>query len=486
MNKAIKFLYKNTSLQSHYGINLTVLEDGRYPKVYGWKDILLSFLEHQRIVYTKAFEYELKKLKDRLHIVEGILIALARIEEVIEVIKTSKSTAQAAINLQKNFLLSENQAKAVLDIKLARLAHLEVEKFEEEKKELLVKINNILIILNDETLFKKEIEKDLIFVKEKFGDSRRTVIMNIENDEEKEPIEIKNLVINLTNKNNIFVEETSNLYIQKRGGRGTKFKLQKDEIIINTNVLNTTDTLLFFTEKGNCYNLAGSELPIGEKTMLETLLSLSNEKVCTITVYNNNNNANSNTIIFTKKGFMKKSLTSEYITKRKSLKALNLENGDKVISVLFNNDDKVGILTKTGHFLVCETKDIRPIGRVSKGVRSIKLDENDYVICAKNISKEVETVATISKMSYCKRTPISEFPIAGRYTKGGIIQSLKTEDEMANFEPLTSKDREGLIVSTSAQIKINLEDIPILTKKTQGVKTIKLPENERIITFVKI
>ena len=488
VDKTIKFLYKKTSLQSHYGINFTMLENGRRPRVFGWKEMLLSFLDHQEEVYRRGFEFDLNKIKARLHIVEGIIIALANIEEVIKIIKNSSSSKTAAEELTKNFLLTEIQAKAVLEIKLARLAHLEVKKLEDERDKLIKEKTRLEEILSNENLFKKEIEKDLVKVRDSFGDSRRTVVLNIEKDEDEEPVEIKNLIINLTNKNNIFVEETTNLYNQKRGGRGLKFKLQKDEIVISANTLTTTDTVLFFTENGFCYNLAGSELPIGEKTALESLLSLSDEKVCTITVYSNTNlNKENNTIIFTKNGFMKKTLTSEYITRRKFLKALALEDGDKVVSVLFNNEDKVGILTNKGHFLICETKDIRPIGRVSKGIKSIKIEnENEYVISAKNISKEITSIATISKLSYCKITPIQDFPTANRYTKGGIIQSIKDNDELADFEPIQIGDKEVLIVSTSAQIRINIEEIPILHKKTQGVKTIKLPENEKVVTFIKI
>ena len=207
--KVIRTLYKETSLQYHYGVNMTMLDNGRFPRVFTWKEALQAHIDHEKAVYRKAFEFDLNKIKDRLHIVEGILIALARIEEVIEVIKSSSSSASAKIALCENFLLTEIQAKAILDIKLARLAHMEVKKYENERDNLLVEKANIEAILNDDTLFKKEIEKGFREVMEKYGDSRRTRIMDLNSNDEDEPIEEKNLILHLTNKNNIYAFETS-------------------------------------------------------------------------------------------------------------------------------------------------------------------------------------------------------------------------------------------------------------------------------------
>ena len=179
-NKVLKYLYKNTSLQYYYSINLTMLDNGRFPKVFGWKEALGAHLDHEREVYIRGFKYDLKKIESRLHILEGLLIALAKIEEVIQTIKSSTSTAVASKNLQTKFLLTEIQAKAILDMKLSRLAHLEVEKLEKEKKELEAERDRIVKIIENEDLLKAEIEKGLKAVIQKFGDARRTKILNIE------------------------------------------------------------------------------------------------------------------------------------------------------------------------------------------------------------------------------------------------------------------------------------------------------------------
>ena len=272
-DKVLRFLFKNTSLQHHYGINFTMLDNGRYPKVFTWKNMLQAHIDHERIVYRKGFEYDLNKIKNRIHIIDGLLICLASIEEVVKTIRNSISTAAASIALQKNFLLDEAQAKAVLDMKLSRLAHLEVQKLEKEKEDLQNKAADIEKILNNEELFKEEIKKGWREVAQKFGDSRRTKILDIEKEDE-EPTEIKTLIVNVTNQNNMFVSEGSSLMVQRRGGVGNKFKLNKGEFIISTSVAETSDLILFFTNKGNVYPYTASSLPIDEKVSVEMLINI--------------------------------------------------------------------------------------------------------------------------------------------------------------------------------------------------------------------
>ena len=324
-DKVLKYLYKNTSLQYHYSINMTMLEDGRYPKIFTWKEALLNHIEHEKNIYRRAFEFDLSKIEQRLHIVDGILIALAKIEEVIETIKSSSSTQNANKNLREKFILTEIQAKAILDMKLSKLAKLEAKKYEDEKEELLKRKNEIEEILNDEILFKKEIEKGFNEVSKKFGDSRRTKILNIEKDED-EPTEIKSLLISLTNQNNIFVSENSSLFVQRRGGVGTKFKLNNSEYVVSTSTAETTDSVLFFTNKGNFYHYVAGALPIDEKIPVESLFEIKSwEKVTAMSSYNKKN-SKEYIIFFTKNGIMKKSKLEEYNMKRSGgLKALEFQ-----------------------------------------------------------------------------------------------------------------------------------------------------------------
>lgn len=215
-DKVLEYLYKNTSLQYHYGINFTMLDQGRFPKVFTWKELLQSHIDHERVVYRRAFEFDLNKIKSRIHIIDGLLICMANIEEVVQTIRNSVSTAAAAEALQKKFLLDVEQTKAVLDMKLSRLAHLEVQKLENERKDLEAKAKEIENILNNEELFKEEIKKGWREVADKFGDARRTKILNIAKEDE-EPTEICSLQISMTNRNNLYLSEVSTLYKQKRG-----------------------------------------------------------------------------------------------------------------------------------------------------------------------------------------------------------------------------------------------------------------------------
>ena len=483
--KVLKYLYKKTSLQSHYGINMTMLKNGRFPKVFGWKEALQEHLIHEKEVYTKGFIFDLNKIKARLHIVEGILIALNNIEEVIETIKHSKTTLESNKNLQLKFNLTDVQAKAILDIKLARLAHLETQKYLDEKSKLEEDKIKIEAILNDENLLKKEIEKGLIEVMNKFGDARRTQILNVEGDEEEEPREIKTLSINLTNKNNLIVNETSTLYTQRRNSVGSKFKLDKDEYISTNIVAQNNDIILFFTagtNNCNCFKSSGADLPIGQKTPLEALLQLSpNEYVIEMTAFNKNN-TKPNILFITKKGMIKKSLITEYNTKRKGgIKALDLAADDELISVLFIDKEALSLCTKQGRFLLCNTADIRPIGRVSKGIKGINLDDDDYVVSGHIVPENTKTFVSISESGYIKQTKKAEFNIAGRNTKGQRIQKLKDkQDAIIDCLPIVDQ-KEILVISSGAQLKIKLQDVPTLSKNTQGVKSIKIKENEKVV-----
>lgn len=484
-DKVLRYLYKNTSLQYHYSINMTMLENGRYPKVFGWREALLEHIKHEIVVYRRGFEFDLNKIKNRIHIINGILIALARIEEVIETIKQSSSTKDANKNLCNNFLLDEIQAKAILDIKLARLAKLEAKKYEEEKEQLEKEKEKICNILENEVLFKKEIENGLREVAQKFGDARRTQILNIENEDD-EPTEIKNLLISLTNQNNIFVKENSSLMIQRKGGVGNKFKLNKGEYVVSTTTTETTDLVLFFTNKGNFYHYIAGALPIEDKVPIESLFGIKSwEKVCAMSSIGKNN-LKENIIFFTKNGFIKKSLLSEYNMKRAGgAKAIELTKDDEIVNVLFTNEDRVGMLSSAGQFIICETKDIRPIGRVSRGRIGMKLNDGDNLISAKIIPKDTNDFISVSKNGFTKRTKKNEFSITNLNTKGSKLQKLKDEEDfLVDFCPIVN-EKEVIIVSSSAQIKVNINEISILGKGAQGTKSIKLGEKDKVIGISK-
>ena len=479
-DKVLKFLYKNTSLQSYYSINMTMLENGRYPRVYTWEELLQAHIDHEKEVYRLGFEFDLNKINKRLHIIDGLLKAINIIDEVVKVIKASTSTTAASIALQKLLEIDTEQAKAILDIKLSRLAHLEVNKLVDEQNKLLTEKERIEKILNNDVLLKKEIEKGLREVANKFGDERRTKILNL-TEENGESIEIKTLQLSLTNKNSIFVSEASSLYTQKRGGVGSKLKMDKGEYIISTLSVDTNETILFFTNDGDFYSYKTSNLPIGEKVSIETLITLKNwQKVKAISSIEEKNN--NNFILFvTKNGYIKKSEFSEYNTNRAiGIRAIALDDGDEITNVLFTNKEKVGIVTECGNFVVIKTDDIRPIGRVAKGVKAIKLNEDDHVIKAHLIPSTTKEIVSISGTGLCKRTDVKEFSTQSKNTKGSKIQKLTDGDWIADFIPI-SEESELLIAATNSCIKISIQDVPILSRGTQGNKTIKLASTENVV-----
>ena len=484
-DKVLKYLYKNTSLQYYYGINMTMLENGRYPKVFTWKEALQSYLNHEMSVYRQGFIFDLNKIKNRIHIIEGLLKAISILDEVIALIKGAADTRSASLGLQKTFGFSEEQAKAILDIKLARLAKLEINKLEKEKNDLEKERDRIENILHNEELLKKEIEKGLQETAKKFGDGRRTKILNIENQED-EPTEIRSLLINLTNQNNIFVSETSSLYSQRRGGVGNKFKLNDGEYVISTLSAESSDTILFFSQVGNFYHYQAGAIPLEEKIPVETLFMIKSfEYIRAITSFNPKNSKR-NIIFFTRNGMMKKSLLSEYNIKRAGgMRAIDLVQNDELCSIIFTDEEKVGILTEKGQFLICETKDVRPVGRITKGVKGIKLNEGDFVVSAKVITNTAKQIVSITRKGYIKRTPLSEFNVTGRYTKGGKLQKFKDEsDWLVDFLPVED-EKEVIIVSTGASIKVKLTDIALLGKNAQGSQSIKMREKDCVVGLSK-
>ena len=478
-DKVLKYLFKNTFLQYHYGINFTMLDNGRFPRVFGWKEMLQAHIDHERVVYRRAFEYDLNKIKHRIHIIDGLLICMARIEEVVQTIRNSASTAAASTALQTNFLLDEAQTKAVLDMKLSRLAHLEVKKLENERAELQTQAEAIERILADEELFKNEIKKGWREVAEKFGDARRTKIINIAKEDE-EPTEIRSLQISMTNKNNIYLSETSTLYKQKRGGVGNKAKLEAGEYVIHTESIESNEEVAFFTARGDFYHYPAAALAVGEKIAVEALLGISEERIVAIGSFNKRR-ASKNVVFFTKNGFVKKSELAEYNLKRSgSLRAINLDDNDEIASILFIDDEDVGIMTELGNFIRITTKDIRPIGRIAKGIRGIKLNDGDAVCCAYPIKSDTQYIISVTSSGLFKKTPISEFTVQGKNTKGSKIHKLTGKDTMADFIALGA-ETEILVASSKACIKLSVNDVPTLSRVTQGAKAIKIGDTDKII-----
>ena len=486
ISKVLQILYKETSLQHHFSINMTMLDNGRFPRVFGWRDLLQAHIDHEKLIYRRGYEYDLSKAEARLHIVEGILIALAHIEEVIEVIKKSSSTADANKNLQTSFLLDEIQAKAILDIKLSRLAHMEVEKFENEATELKAKIDGLRYILDNEEEFNKQIIKGWQDVADKFGDERRTQIMNLAIDQETdEPVEKKQMVVHLTNLNTLYAYEDTTL-ITARRGRGMKVKLGNNEQIIQTVKDSNLSNLLLFSSLGKVYNLPLSNLALDCRTPISTILELAPDEIITYIISDADKNQGEQVLFVTQKGTVKKTLLKEYNTKRtKGITAIKLTEGDFIKRVMIVNDnDNLAISTKNGYVVIFPLSDINIQGRATIGVRGITLRPNDKVCDACVIRKDAKELISVTETGQVKKTDLDEFSITSRAAKGMIIHKLTDDDKLAGFAAVSSNSKTVSIASTGAIIKISLNEIPTTSRNTNGVKSINLKENQYVTGLI--
>lgn len=485
-SKMVKTLYKETSLDYVYPINFTMLDMGTRPKVFTWKEALQAHLDHEVVVRTKIHKYEIRKIDERINIVEGIIKALADVDNVIAIIRGSETTALAKTKLMEKYGFNEEQVKAILDIKLAKLAHLEIEAFHGELKKLQADRKTHTDILENRELLNKEIEEGLRSVAAKYGDDRRTTMLNFDfsgEEEKAEPIERKELIVHYTNLGNIYTQESSTLMKTKRGGKGTSLKLKDTEVITHTFANDNFGSLLVFTNKGLMYSIAMDDLPINAKVNINQLFEFEvGEHTTTLTSLYKKDDFDY-FVFVTKNGMVKKTAASEYEKKRgKSLKAINLKDDDEVISVHFIKNEKVGILTSNGNFVIINTEDINAIGRVSMGVKGIKLSEGDSVIDSRIVKGN--NLITISAAGLIKKASMSDFPVSNRGIKGKKISGTRGNDEIVKFLTL-EKDCDIIIISNKGTIRFDTTELRTLSRDATGVMAMKLPEGIRVVDLVK-
>lgn len=484
----VKKLYKLTSVQDSYTINMTMLDKGSKPRVFGWKDALQAHLDHEIEVRIKIHKYDLQKIAARINIIDGLLLAIANIDEVVKIIKSSLNKDVARTKLIDRFAFNETQADAILKMTLSRLINLEIQSYKDEREKLLAEAANIQEILDNKELLFKEIERDLREVANKFGDERRTRLMNLnyKNDEENaEPIEKKELLIHFTNLGNIYTQESTTLMTSRRGGKGTKIKLANNEAIVRT--LNDTNfsSLLVFSNKGKMYSLNIDDLPVNSKVNVAQFFEFEvGEHITTATSIARKSQVKYFTFI-TKNGMIKKTKASEYEHRRgKSLKAINLKDDDEVVSVHFVNNEKVGILTSEGNFVIIETEEINPIGRATAGVRAIKLGTDDKVISSHVICQKDNMLVTISRGGLTKKTSLEEFPVCNRGIKGRKISGTRDNDFIVDFLTL-SKDCDIISISNKGTIKFNTSELRNLSRDATGVKAITLNDGDYVVDLIR-
>lgn len=487
VTKFVKDLYKLTSVQSSYTINMVMLDNGTTPKIFGWREALQAHINHEKSVYTKIHEFDLNTIFKRINIIDGLLLAIANIDEVVELIKKSNNKNEAKDKLISRFGFNEEQVTAILKMTLSKLINLEIESFKNEKEKLLLEAEKIKEILNNKDLLYKEIEEGLKRVANKFGDDRRTTLKNLDykgTSEDAEPIEKKELLIYYTNLGNIYTVESSTLMKSRRGSKGKKIKLADNEVITKIISDNNFSDLYAFTASGNMCIISLDELPLNTKVNLSQLLNLEiGDKVTTL-VSLASRQKKKNFIFITKKGMIKKSETSLYNIKRgKTMKAIKLKDGDEVVNVMLMDDGEVGILSNSGYFVRISTNNITPIGKIAMGVKAIALKDDEYVIDAKEIKPTDNYLITLSKNGIIKKTSIEDFTIANRATRGKKISGVRENDNIVKMLTI-EKDCDIIIIVNKRSIKISTIEIPEQSRAATGVKGIDLTDNETALDVV--
>jgi DNA gyrase subunit A len=495
-NKVLNQLYKLTPLQSSFSFNVVALIDGRQPKLLGVKEILSEFIKHRQVVVRRRTEFELKAAKARAHILEGLKIAIDNIDEVIKIIRASESSEVAQKNLMERFKLSEIQSKAILDMPLRRLAALERQKIEDELAALLKLIAELEGILADPKKIDAIIRDELDDSVKRFGDDRRTKVIEHEvgklGDEELIPDE--QVVITMTEANYVKRTLASDYRKQNRGGKGKRgVTTREEDIVRHVAALSTHDYVLFFTNKGRVFRLRGYEIPsagLGAKgTAIVNLLQLSPEETVTTMIGIQKQEENGFLFMCTARGTVKKTPYSAYMNVRSTgLITIKLDEGDELKWVrLSSGEDEVLISTSMGQAMRFNESNVRPMGRNSRGVRGIRLRKDDTVISMDLVRPNSEIVV-VSEFGYGKRTSIDQFTA---HTRGGVgiraaAVTAKT-GKLVSVQTLTDDNVELLLITAGGQtIRVAAKGISKLGRATQGVRIMRLSDDDSVVSLAVV
>ncbi|HFU4213072.1 TPA: DNA gyrase subunit A [Streptococcus suis] len=494
-NVILNNLFKQTQMQTNFSFNMLAIQNG-VPKILSVRQILESYIEHQKEVVTRRTRFDKEKAEARAHILEGLLIALDHIDEVIRIIRNSETDALAQAELMERFDLSERQSQAILDMRLRRLTGLERDKIQSEYDELVSLIADLIDILAKPERVVLIIKEELEEVKRKHADPRRTELMvgEVISLEDEDLIEEADVLITLSNQGYIKRLAQDEFQAQKRGGRGVQGTGVKDDDFVRELVSTSThDHLLFFTNKGRVYRLKGYEIPEYGRTAkglpVVNLLKLEeNESIQTIINVTKDQAADNYLFFATRQGIVKRTNVNEFSNIRQNgLKALNLKDDDELINV-FLTDGQADVImgTKFGYSVRFAETDVRNMGRTATGVRGIKLREGDHLVGATIVSDDQE-VLVLSEKGYGKRTPASEYPTKGRGGKG--IITLKVADKNGPLAGLTTvQGNEDIMVitDTGVIIRTSIANISQTGRSTMGVKVMRLDEEAKIMTFALV
>ncbi|MGH7196185.1 MAG: DNA gyrase subunit A [Candidatus Saccharimonadales bacterium] len=489
--KVLNQLFKLTPLQISFHYNMLALIDGIQPRILGLEEILREYIKHRQVVVRRRTEFELRKAKDRAHVLEGLSIALDHIDEVIKTIRASQTTDEAQVNLMKQFKLTEIQAKAILAMQLRTLAGLERKRIEDELAELKKLIGELESILADEKRILGIVKEELLQIKKSYGDERRSQVISHElgkfSDEELIPDE--QVVVTITTENYIKRTLVSDYRRQHRGGKGKRAMTTKEEDVIDQLVTASThDWLLLFTNKGRVFRLKAYEVPAAglnaKGIAVVNLVQLQPEEVVTSMIrLDKKHDEKGYLFMTTTQGVVKKTPVTDYVNIRTSgLITIRLDEGDELRWIhLANGNNEIIISTAFGQAIRFSEKDVRAMGRTARGVRGIRLRKGDRVVGA-DIVDENQQLLVLSRNGYGKLTKVPNFPAhkrGGVGIKAGVVNT-KTGD-LVTVRSLSADGKEILIISARGQsIRIDIKDIPLLGRTTQGVRIMRLRDGDTV------
>ena len=486
-------LYKHTQMQESYSMIMLALADGR-PKILNLYEILEEYLKHQKDVVTRRTKYDLKKAEARAHILEGLRIAIDNIDEVIRIIRTSYNDAKQ--RLMDTFGLSEIQAQSILDMQLRRLQGLEREKIEAEYQELLKKIAYYKQLLADEKMLMGVIKDELLEIKKKYNDKRRTkIVADAEEIDEEDLIAEEKVAITLTHLGYLKRVPADTYKAQKRGGKGiTGLTTRENDFVKNLIITSTHDYLMFFTNMGKAYRIKAYEIPEAHRTAKGTpavnFLNLMQRERITAVMPVQDFSSEKFLIAVTKQGVIKKVDMTQFDTNRKAgLIAINLKDGDELIGIKeTTGTSNVIIVTKNGKCICFSEDDVRPMGRLAGGVRAITLEKGDEVV-AMELAEKNEELLVVTQGGFGKRTPVKDYKIQARGGKGLLTYDkakFNKTGHLIGAMVVSEQDEVLLINSDGIIIRIKADEISRLGRATQGVKIMRVEEEANIIAMAKV
>jgi len=486
-------LYKHTQMETSFGIIMLAIDHGQ-PRVFNLKEVLSSFIDFRREVVIRRTRFELDRAKERAHILEGLIIALNHIDEVIAVIKKADNPQEAMVRLCERFGLSEIQAKAILDMRLQRLTGLEREKIDTEYAELMRLIQELLSILGDNRKILDVIVRELDDIKDRFGDDRRTeIVTSVEDIGIEDMIVEEDMVVTVSHSGYIKRNAVSLYRSQRRGGRGKMgMQTKEEDFVENIFIASTHHYILIFTTEGRVYWLKVYQIPqAGRAARGKAIVNLINlaqgEKLAAILPVREFTDDRS-IVMVTKKGVIKKTVLSAYANPRSTgIIAMSVDEGDDLIDVqVTNNQQDIFLGTRKGKAIRFHAEDVRDLGRTARGVTGIRMDEDDCVVGVE-ILAEGNAILTVSENGYGKRTLVVEYPLQGRGGKGTInLKTVAKVGFVAGICQVTGEEDVVLISDTGKIIRLRVDEISLIHRSTQGVKLIGLSEEERIVSMARV